>query len=58
LEPGKVKPLDEVIEAIGEAMYCVGAGSLFTSIIPNLLVDGVCDAIKKSKALKYMCAMS
>jgi len=57
LEPGKVKPLDEVIEAIGEAdVIVLGPGSLFTSIIPNLLVDGVCDAIKKSKALKiYVC---
>jgi len=46
-----------VIEAIGEAdVIVLGPGSLFTSIIPNLLVDGVCDAIKKSKALKiYVC---
>jgi len=36
-----------VIEAIGEAdVIVLGPGSLFTSIIPNLLVDGVCDAIK------------
>ncbi|HOM01650.1 MAG TPA: YvcK family protein [Acetivibrio sp.] len=57
LEPGNVKPLDEVIEAIGEAdVIVLGPGSLFTSIIPNLLVDGVCEAIKNSKALKvYVC---
>ncbi|ODM26038.1 gluconeogenesis factor YvcK family protein [Acetivibrio mesophilus] len=57
LEPRKVKPLDEVIEAIGEAdVIVLGPGSLFTSIIPNLLVDGVCNAIKNSKALKvYVC---
>ncbi|GAE88123.1 hypothetical protein JCM21531_1547 [Acetivibrio straminisolvens JCM 21531] len=57
LEPGRVKPLDEVIHAIGEAdVIVLGPGSLFTSIIPNLLVDGVCSAIKNSKALKvYVC---
>ena len=34
----------------------LGPGSLFTSIIPNLLVDGIVDAILKSKAMKfYVC---
>lgn len=57
LEPRRVQPLDEAIEAINEAdVIVLGPGSLYTSIIPNLLVDGVCDAIKNSKALKiYVC---
>ena len=33
-----------------------GPGSLYTSIIPNLLVDNIADEIKKSKAIKiYIC---
>ena len=34
----------------------LGPGSLYTSVIPNLLIDGVCEHIKKSKAVKvYVC---
>lgn len=45
-----------VLTAIEEAEYIVmGPGDLFTSIIPNLIVPGVADAVKKSKAkLLYM----
>jgi len=52
-----VKPLSEAIEAIMEAdIVVLGPGSLYTSIIPNLLVDGVCDALQKTKALiVYVC---
>lgn len=53
LEPKKVKPLDEVLSSINEAdIIVIGPGSLYTSIIPNLLVDGVVDAIKNSSAKK------
>lgn len=46
-----VKPLNEVINAIKEAdIIIMGPGSLYTSIMPNLLVNGVVDAIKKSNA--------
>lgn len=39
------------IEAIAEADYIIiGPGDLYTSLIPNLLVDGMQTAIKKSKA--------
>jgi uncharacterized cofD-like protein len=57
LEPSGAKPLDEVLDAIAEAdILLLGPGSLYTSIIPNLLVRGVCPAIKKSKAMKvYVC---
>ncbi len=51
LVPRKVKPLPEVIEAIaGADLILLGPGSLFTSIIPNLLVAGVAEAIEKSDA--------
>jgi uncharacterized cofD-like protein len=51
LVPKRVKPLAEALDAIRKAdLILVGPGSLYTSIIPNLLVDGVTDAIHKSKA--------
>lgn len=57
LTPENPKPVKGVIKAIeGADIIVLGPGSLYTSIIPNLLVDGVVDAIKKSRALKiYVC---
>lgn len=57
LEPADCFPLNDAISAIEEADAIVlGPGSLYTSIIPNLLVKGIPEAIKKSKALKiYAC---
>lgn len=57
LEPLLIKPSQEAIESILDAdMVVLGPGSLYTSIIPNLLVPGIVDAIKKSKAVKvYVC---
>jgi uncharacterized cofD-like protein len=57
LEPSGAEPLDDVLDAIAQADAVVlGPGSLYTSIIPNLLVRGVCPAIKRSRALKlYVC---
>lgn len=53
LEPKNVRPLSEVINSIENAdIIVIGPGSLYTSIMPNLLVNGVVDAIKKSKAPK------
>ena len=56
-EPAECTPLPEVIEAIKDAdLIIMGPGSLFTSVIPNLLVKGVSLAISKSKAKKiYVC---
>lgn len=53
----KATAVDDVIRAINEAdIIVMGPGSLYTSIIPNLLVDGVVDAIHKSRAVKiYVC---
>lgn len=57
LDPAEVAPLDDVIEAIDQAdVIVLGPGSLYTSILPNLLVRGICTAIKNSGALKiYVC---
>ncbi|MFZ5945731.1 MAG: gluconeogenesis factor YvcK family protein [Bacillota bacterium] len=57
LEPDSVDPLDETLEAINEADAVVlGPGSLYTSVIPNLLVKGIPEAIKASAAIKlYIC---
>lgn len=51
------KVLPEVVEKIQEAdMIILGPGSLYTSIIPNLLVTEVADAINDSEATKiYIC---
>ena len=56
-EPAHCKGLPEAINAIGEAdLIILGPGSLYTSVIPNLLVDGIVDAVIKSKAKKiYVC---
>lgn len=55
--PENPPALPSVLEAIREAdMILLGPGSLYTSVIPNLLVDGVADAICDSDALKiYVC---
>ncbi len=57
LNPTNCKALPEVIEAIKQADgIIIGPGSLYTNVIPNLLVNGVSRAIKESKAIKlYVC---
>ena len=53
LVPEDCKPLRETMEAIARAdLITLGPGSLFTSVIPNLLVKGVAKAIAKSAATK------
>ncbi len=56
-EPEACKPSNDVIEAInGADLIILGPGSLYTSIIPNLLVKGVSEAIEHAKAKKiYVC---
>ncbi len=54
LEPKNCKAMPAVLEAIAKANYVfIGPGSLYTSIITNLLVPGVAEAIKQSKARVY-----
>lgn len=57
LHPDRAKALPEAVEAIRQAdLIVLAPGSLYTSIIPNLLVDGIVDAIRRSRALKvYVC---
>ena len=57
LIPAKPKALPAALEAIREAdLLLLGPGSLYTSVIPNLLVAGVPEAIRESDALKiYIC---
>ena len=57
LIPERPKATPAALEAIGEAdLILLGPGSLYTSVIPNLLVDGVVEAIVRSPAPKiYVC---
>jgi uncharacterized cofD-like protein len=56
-EPANCKALPEVIEAIRNAeLIILGPGSLYTSVIPNLLIKEISQEIIKSKAKKiYVC---
>ena len=55
--PPDVQPLPQTLDAIAAAdLITIGPGSLFTSLIPNLLVHGIGDAIVNSNAVKvYVC---
>ena len=57
LSPEVCQPLPEALTAIQEAdLIILGPGSLYTSVIPNLLVQGMAEAIEKSAAQKiYIC---
>ena len=56
-EPASCKALPEVLEAILNAdLIILGPGSLYTSVIPNLLVSDIVEAIEQSTAKKiYVC---
>jgi len=55
--PGRCRPLWETLSALKNAdLITVGPGSLYTSLIPNLLVHGIPEQIARSKALRvYIC---
>src|ERR1700684_3600470 len=57
LVPPDVEPLPQTLEAIaGADLITIGPGSLFTSLIPNLLVRGIPEAILDSAAIKvFIC---
>ena len=57
LEPAHCDPLPETLEAIAEAdLITLGPGSLYTSVISNLLVHGIPEAIAASRATRvYIC---
>jgi uncharacterized cofD-like protein len=57
VRPTRPLPLPETLKAIEDAdIITFGPGSLYTSVIPNLLVEGIPEAIRRSSALKaYFC---
>ena len=57
ITPSRVKPNEDVLKAIEQADYIImGPGSLYTSIIPNLVISQVSEKIRESKAKKiYVC---
>ena len=57
LVPPDVSPLPQTLDAIANAdLITIGPGSLFTSLIPNLLVEGIPEAILSSPAIKvFIC---
>ncbi len=53
LVPANARPLPQTLRAIAEAdLITIGPGSLFTSLVPNLLVNGIPEAIAASNGLK------
>jgi uncharacterized cofD-like protein len=57
LVPRRVRPLPEVVRALRAAdLILVGPGSLYTSILPNLLVPGILEAIAGSRAVRVYIA--
>ncbi len=53
ISPSNCKPAPGVVEAIKEAdCIVIGPGSLYTNVIPNLLINGINRAIKESSAIK------
>ncbi|PYT29362.1 MAG: hypothetical protein DMG58_16420 [Acidobacteria bacterium] len=53
LRPRRCRPLPDTLAAIAQAdVITLGPGSLFTSVIPNLLVSGITKAIQRSPAVK------
>lgn len=53
LDPEDCNPLPETLKAIQQAdLITLGPGSLYTSVIPNILVHGISKAIEQSPALK------
>ncbi len=53
ISPSNCRPAPGVVEAIKNAdCIVIGPGSLYTNVIPNLLVNGVTKALKESTAIK------
>lgn len=54
ISPSNCRPAPGVIEAIEDAdVIVIGPGSLYTNVLPNLLVKNISKAIKDSKAMKF-----
>ena len=57
IDPSDVQPTDGALQALREAdMILIGPGSLYTSVLPNLLIKPITEAIRSAKALRvYVC---
>ncbi len=57
LNPSNCRPTEEALEAIYESEAIIlGPGSLYTSVLPNLLVPGMTEAVVRARAVKiYVC---
>lgn len=57
LFPEKVQPVQSALDALRHAdAIILGPGSLYTSVMPNLLVEGMAEELRKSRAIKiYIC---
>jgi uncharacterized cofD-like protein len=57
LKPERVRAYPETIRAILDAdLIVLGPGSLYTSVLPNLLIDSMAEALRASRAIKlYVC---
>ena len=57
IDPPDVKPTDGALQALSEAdLILVGPGSLYTSVLPNLLIKSITETIRQAKALRvYVC---
>ena len=57
IDPADAAPVDGALDAIASAdMIVIGPGSLYTSVLPNLLIKDLADALRASKALRvYIC---
>ncbi len=57
LSPCSPPPVDGLIDSLRSAdLIVIGPGSLYSSVMPNLLVDGVAQALRETRALKVMVA--
>jgi uncharacterized cofD-like protein len=57
IDPADAQPTARALEALAAAdMILIGPGSLYTSVIPNLLIAPIADALRQAKALRvYIC---
>jgi uncharacterized cofD-like protein len=57
IDPADAQPVGGAIDAIASAdMILIGPGSLYTSVLPNLLIKDLAEALRASKALRvYVC---
>ncbi|HEY0160984.1 MAG TPA: gluconeogenesis factor YvcK family protein [Thermoanaerobaculia bacterium] len=57
LEPGDAEPTGDALAALAAAdLIIIGPGSLYTSVLPNLVIGKLADALRNARALRvYIC---